>query len=80
MSGFKVVPQITGPALFTPPPNLVCFLQQEASQFLFLLEGGGFLQLESCAQSMDYLLELENGTGTILLEDGVDSIELEDGP
>ena len=79
MSGFKVVPQITGPALFTPP-NLVCFLQQEASQFLFLLEGGGFLQLESCAQSMDYLFELENGTGTLLLENGTGSIELESGP
>jgi hypothetical protein len=79
MSGFKVVPQITGPALFTPP-NIVCFLQQEASQFLFLLEGGGFLQLESCAQSVDFLLELENGTGTILLQSGLGSIELEGGP
>jgi len=79
VSGFKVKPQITGPALFAPP-NVVCFLQQEASQFLFLLEGGGFLQLESCAQSMDYLLELENGTGTFILENGLGSIELENGP
>lgn len=79
MSGFKVVPQIEGPALFTPP-NIVCFLEQEASTFLFLLESGGFLQLESCAQSVDYLLELENGTGTILLQNGLGSIELEDGP
>jgi len=79
VSGFKVKPQMTGPALFAPP-NLVCFLQQEASQFLFLLESGGFLQLESCAQSMDYLLELENGTGTFVLENGSGSIELESGP
>jgi hypothetical protein len=78
MSGFKVVPQVTGPTLFTPP-NIVCFLEQEASAFLFLLESGGFLQLESCAQSVDYLLELENGTGVILLQNGF-AIELEDGP
>lgn len=79
MSGFVVVPQIQGPALFTPP-NIVCFLEQEGSQFLFLLEHGGFLQLESCAQPQDFLLELENGIGTILLENGLGSIELEDGP
>lgn len=79
MSGFKVKPQITGPALFAPP-NIVCFLEQEASQFLFLLEHGGFLQLESCAQSVDFLLELENGLGTFLLENGAGSIELENGP
>ena len=79
MSGFKVVPQIQGPALFTPP-NIVCFLEQEASQFLFLLEGGGFLQLESCAQPGQFLLELEDGTGTVLLQNGLGSIELEQGP
>ena len=79
MSGFKVIPQIQGPALFTPP-NLVCFLEQEASAFLFLLEHGGFLQLESCAQPSDYLLELENETGTILLQTDLGSIELESGP
>lgn len=79
MSGFKVVPQITGPALFAPP-NIVCFLEQEASQFLFLLESGGFLQLEACAQSVDFLIELENGLGTILLQNGLGSLELENGP
>jgi hypothetical protein len=79
MSGFVVVPQIQGPALFTPP-NIVCFLEQEGSQFLFLLEQGGFLQLESCAQSADYLLELENELGTFLLQTGLGGIELEIGP
>jgi hypothetical protein len=79
MSGFKVIPQIQGPALFTPP-NIICFLEQEASVFLFLLENGGFLQLESCAQPGDYLIELENSTGTILVQTGLGSLELEDGP
>jgi hypothetical protein len=79
VSGFKVKPQITGPALFVPP-NLVCFLEQEANGFLFLLENNGFLQLESCAQSIDYLLELESGSGTFLLENGLGGIELESGP
>jgi hypothetical protein len=79
MSGFKVVPQIQGPELFTPP-NVVCFLELEGSQFVFLLEGGGFLQLESCRQPSNYLLELENGTGTFLLQNASGSIELEIGP
>ena len=82
MSGFKVVPQITGPALVAPP-TIVCFLEQEANQFLFLLESGGFLQLESCAQPPPgslYLLLQENGINTFLLENDLGSIELEAGP
>jgi hypothetical protein len=82
VSGFKVIPQIKGPALFTPP-NIVCFFQQEASQFLFLLEAGGFLELESCRQPPPadmYLLLQEDGVDTFLLEIGTGSIELEAGP
>jgi hypothetical protein len=82
VSGFKVKPQITGPALFAPP-NIVCFLQQEASQFLFLLESGGFLQLESCAQPPPgslFLLLQEDGVSTFTLENGAGSLELEAGP
>ena len=81
---YKVIPQIEGPPLTTQPPapSPVCFLEVEVGTGLFVLERGGFLQLETCrpVPPETFLFELENGTGTILLQDGVGSLELEVGP
>lgn len=75
------IPKLWGPPLF-PITRQVCFLENEDGFELFLLEdGSGFIQLETCRNVpvATYLLELENGTGTVLLENG-GSIELEIGP
>jgi hypothetical protein len=76
------IPKLWGPPLF-PIPERVCFLLNENGFDLFLLEDdSGFIQLETCNQPAvsTYLIELETGLGTIALENGAGSLELEIGP
>jgi hypothetical protein len=68
-----------------PQSKIQCFLENEDGVSLFVLENErGFIQLESCAQfppvTDTFLLEVETGDGTMLLENGGGSIELEIGP
>jgi hypothetical protein len=76
---YIAIPQISGPSLIFR--SSICFLATESGDLFLLEDGSGFIQLQMCNQpSNSYLFALENNSGTILLEDGVDSLELEDGP
>jgi hypothetical protein len=73
------IPKLWGPDLYPNKPG--CFLEQEGNNSLFTLENeSGWLLLEQCPKVLSFLLELETETGTVLLENGSGSIELEIGP
>ena len=77
------IPKLFGPSLFPVSRQQICFLAQEDDVDLFLLENGsGFIKLETCKNQppATFLIELEDGSGTIFLEDGSGSLELEIGP
>lgn len=74
------IPKLFGPSLF-PRTIFQCFLEQEDGSSLFTLENeSGWILLETCLQPVTFLLELETEMGTIALENGGGSIELEIGP
>jgi hypothetical protein len=81
--GYKRIPQIFGPTVLPEVEALICFLETEDGTGVFALEdGGGFIQLEQCMQPplSDFFFSLENESGEILLENGVNFLEQEDGP
>ena len=81
--GYAQIPKIDGPPLANVALQQVCFLATESGAGVFLLENGGFLQLERCAApppTVPYNFELESGTGALLLENGSGFLEQEDGP
>jgi hypothetical protein len=77
--GFVAIPKIYGPALKL---QTSCFLDTESGG-IFQLQSGGFLQLQTCRPGpvpLSFLVELESGTGTLLLDPGTGSLELQIGP
>jgi hypothetical protein len=73
--GYKQIPKIYGPDLTFE----TCVFALEDGVGFMELESGAFLDLESCGQQPVVVcdFELENTGGSILLEDGTDSLVLE---
>jgi hypothetical protein len=79
--GYVQIPKIYGPLLNQIATAACVFALENSTGFFYLENNTGYMRVESCGTApVTYEFELEENTGSILLEDGTEFLEQEVAP